>query len=96
MKNCCKKKILEALEDESWVYAMQEELLQFKIQKVWILVDLPFGKKALEDLPCRFQKHLKMKVGLMLCKKNCCSSRYRKFRYLLICLLGRRHKTQVW
>ncbi|GJR99677.1 putative ribonuclease H-like domain-containing protein [Tanacetum coccineum] len=40
-------KILEALEDESWVDAMQEELLQFKIQKVWILVDLPYGKKAI-------------------------------------------------
>ncbi|GJV09071.1 putative ribonuclease H-like domain-containing protein, partial [Tanacetum coccineum] len=40
------KKISEALEDESWVDAMQEELLQFKIQKVWILVDLPYGKKA--------------------------------------------------
>nr|GEX32907.1 putative ribonuclease H-like domain-containing protein [Tanacetum cinerariifolium] len=26
---------------------MQEELLQFQIQKVWILVDLPFGKKAI-------------------------------------------------
>ncbi|GKF18358.1 hypothetical protein Tco_0063276, partial [Tanacetum coccineum] len=24
-----------------------EELLQFKIQKVWILVDLPYGKKAI-------------------------------------------------
>ncbi|GJU88948.1 putative ribonuclease H-like domain-containing protein [Tanacetum coccineum] len=34
-------------EDESWVDAMQEELLQFKIQKVWILVDLPYGKKAI-------------------------------------------------
>ncbi|GKG11545.1 hypothetical protein Tco_0342945, partial [Tanacetum coccineum] len=34
------KKILEALKDESWVDAMQEELLQFEIQKVWILVDL--------------------------------------------------------
>ncbi|GJU42901.1 putative ribonuclease H-like domain-containing protein [Tanacetum coccineum] len=41
------KKISEALEDESWIYAMQEELLQFKIQKVWILVDLPHGKKAI-------------------------------------------------
>ncbi|GJS81410.1 putative ribonuclease H-like domain-containing protein [Tanacetum coccineum] len=41
------KKISEALEDESWVDAMQEELLQFKIQKVWILVDLPYGKKAI-------------------------------------------------
>ncbi|GJY30311.1 putative ribonuclease H-like domain-containing protein [Tanacetum coccineum] len=41
------KKISQALEDKSWVDAMQEELLQFKIQKVWILVDLPFGKKAI-------------------------------------------------
>ncbi|GKC85717.1 putative ribonuclease H-like domain-containing protein, partial [Tanacetum coccineum] len=41
------KKISEAHEDESWVDAMQEELLQFKIQKVWILVDLPYGKKAI-------------------------------------------------
>ncbi|GKC43064.1 putative ribonuclease H-like domain-containing protein [Tanacetum coccineum] len=41
------KKISEALEDESWVDAMQEELLQFKIQKVWILVDLPYGKKVI-------------------------------------------------
>ncbi|GJT22095.1 putative ribonuclease H-like domain-containing protein [Tanacetum coccineum] len=41
------KKISEALEDESWIDAMQEELLQFKIQKVWILVDLPYRKKAI-------------------------------------------------
>ncbi|GJS56100.1 ribonuclease H-like domain-containing protein [Tanacetum coccineum] len=41
------QKLSQALEDESWVDAMQEELLQFKIQKVWILVDLPFGKKAI-------------------------------------------------
>ncbi|GJR56243.1 putative ribonuclease H-like domain-containing protein [Tanacetum coccineum] len=41
------KKISEALEDKSWVDAMQEELLQFKIQKVWILVDLPYRKKAI-------------------------------------------------
>ncbi|GJT33912.1 putative ribonuclease H-like domain-containing protein [Tanacetum coccineum] len=41
------KKISKALEDESWVDAMHEELLKFKIQKVWILVDLPYGKKAI-------------------------------------------------
>nr|GEW12321.1 retrovirus-related Pol polyprotein from transposon TNT 1-94 [Tanacetum cinerariifolium] len=41
------KKISQALEDESWVDAMQEELLQFKTQQVWILVDLPFGKKVI-------------------------------------------------
>ncbi|GKA27243.1 hypothetical protein Tco_0713411 [Tanacetum coccineum] len=40
-------KIAQALDDESLVEAMQEELLQFKIQKVWTLVDLPYGKKAI-------------------------------------------------
>nr|GEX54388.1 hypothetical protein [Tanacetum cinerariifolium] len=33
------KKIFDALKDQSWVEAMQEELIQFKIQNVWILVD---------------------------------------------------------
>ncbi|GJW99425.1 putative ribonuclease H-like domain-containing protein [Tanacetum coccineum] len=32
------KKISEALQDNSWVQAMQEELLQFKLQQVWVLV----------------------------------------------------------
>ncbi|GKE90821.1 putative ribonuclease H-like domain-containing protein, partial [Tanacetum coccineum] len=40
-------KISEALEEKSWVDAMQEELLQFKLQKVWILVDFPSGKKTI-------------------------------------------------
>ncbi|GJX55027.1 ribonuclease H-like domain-containing protein [Tanacetum coccineum] len=35
------KRIVKALSDPAWVEAMQEELLQFKLQKVWILVDLP-------------------------------------------------------
>ncbi|GKA60280.1 putative ribonuclease H-like domain-containing protein [Tanacetum coccineum] len=39
------KKISEALQDDSWVQAMQEELLQFRLQQVWILVDLPHGAK---------------------------------------------------
>nr|GEY62146.1 hypothetical protein [Tanacetum cinerariifolium] len=41
------KNISQALEDESWVNAMQEELLQFKTQQVWILVDLTFRKKVI-------------------------------------------------
>nr|GEZ14030.1 hypothetical protein [Tanacetum cinerariifolium] len=41
------KKVSQALDDESWVEAMQEELLQFSLQKVWRLVDLPLGKKAI-------------------------------------------------
>ncbi|GKA27124.1 retrovirus-related pol polyprotein from transposon TNT 1-94, partial [Tanacetum coccineum] len=41
------KALLKALSDSSWVETMQEELLQFKIQQVWILVDLPNRKKAI-------------------------------------------------
>nr|GEW00757.1 hypothetical protein [Tanacetum cinerariifolium] len=41
------KKVHQALKDPSWIEAMQEELLQFKLQKVWIPVDLPKGKKAI-------------------------------------------------
>ncbi|GKE21749.1 putative ribonuclease H-like domain-containing protein, partial [Tanacetum coccineum] len=39
--------IAKALSDSSWVEAMQEELLQFKLQQVWILADLPIGKRAI-------------------------------------------------
>ncbi|GJW06227.1 putative ribonuclease H-like domain-containing protein [Tanacetum coccineum] len=41
------RKVSEALEDGSWVEAMQEELLQFKLQQVWVLVDLPNGAKVI-------------------------------------------------
>ncbi|GJW30254.1 retrovirus-related pol polyprotein from transposon TNT 1-94 [Tanacetum coccineum] len=41
------KKVIQALVDPSWVEAMQEELLQFKLQKVWTLVDLPNGNRAI-------------------------------------------------
>ncbi|GJR18339.1 putative ribonuclease H-like domain-containing protein [Tanacetum coccineum] len=39
--------IAKALSDSSWVEVMQEELLQFKLQQVWILVDLPIRKRAI-------------------------------------------------
>ncbi|GJS90251.1 putative ribonuclease H-like domain-containing protein [Tanacetum coccineum] len=41
------KKVIQALTDPSWIEAMQDELLQFKLQKVWTLVDLPHGKRAI-------------------------------------------------
>nr|GEV14966.1 Gag-Pol polyprotein [Tanacetum cinerariifolium] len=41
------KRIHQALKDPSWIKAMQEELLHFKMQKVWVLVDLPYGKRAI-------------------------------------------------
>nr|GEW87171.1 hypothetical protein [Tanacetum cinerariifolium] len=41
------KRVHQALKDPSWIEAMQEELLQFKMQQVWVLVDLPHGKRAI-------------------------------------------------
>ncbi|GKA45631.1 putative ribonuclease H-like domain-containing protein [Tanacetum coccineum] len=41
------KKVIQALIDPSLIEAMQDELLQFKLQKVWTLVDLPYGKRAI-------------------------------------------------
>ncbi|GJT73966.1 putative ribonuclease H-like domain-containing protein [Tanacetum coccineum] len=41
------KKVIQDLKDPSWIEAMQDELLQFKLQKVWTLVDLLKGKRAI-------------------------------------------------
>ncbi|GKA79106.1 putative ribonuclease H-like domain-containing protein [Tanacetum coccineum] len=39
--------VIQALQDPSWIETMQEELLQFKLQQVWTLMDLPHGKRAI-------------------------------------------------
>ncbi|GJS54745.1 putative ribonuclease H-like domain-containing protein [Tanacetum coccineum] len=44
------KKVIHALKNPSWIEAMQEDLLQFKLQEVWTLVDLPNGKRAIEGI----------------------------------------------
>ncbi|KAI3745792.1 hypothetical protein L6452_08201 [Arctium lappa] len=41
------KKAYDAMKDSSWIEAMQEELLQFKLQDIWDLVDLPKGHRAI-------------------------------------------------
>nr|GEV17814.1 hypothetical protein [Tanacetum cinerariifolium] len=41
------KKVIHALKDPSWIKAMHEEFLQFKLQEVWTLVDLPNGKRSI-------------------------------------------------
>ncbi|GKA70993.1 retrovirus-related pol polyprotein from transposon TNT 1-94 [Tanacetum coccineum] len=41
------KKVIHALKDPSWIEAMKDELMQSKLQKVWTLVDLPNGKRAI-------------------------------------------------
>nr|GEW24174.1 hypothetical protein [Tanacetum cinerariifolium] len=62
------KRVHQALKDPSWIEAMQEELLQFKMQKVWELVDLPHGKRAIgfedPDYPDKDYKVVKALYGL--------------------------------
>nr|GEX14728.1 putative ribonuclease H-like domain-containing protein [Tanacetum cinerariifolium] len=46
-ENIKPKKVIHALKDPSWIEAMQEELLQFKLQEYLTLVDLPNKKRAI-------------------------------------------------
>nr|GEU98211.1 hypothetical protein [Tanacetum cinerariifolium] len=46
------KRVHQSLKDPSWIEAIQKELLQFKMQKVWVLVDLPHGKRAIGGRNC--------------------------------------------
>nr|GEW36112.1 hypothetical protein [Tanacetum cinerariifolium] len=57
------KKVHHALKDPSWIESMQEELLQFKMQKVWVLVDLPKGFED-PDYPNKVYKVVKALYGL--------------------------------
>ncbi|GJY70754.1 putative ribonuclease H-like domain-containing protein [Tanacetum coccineum] len=41
------RRMSKKLEEHGFIKAMQEELLQFKLQEVWTLVDLPNGKRAI-------------------------------------------------
>ncbi|GJX97951.1 retrotransposon protein, putative, unclassified [Tanacetum coccineum] len=41
-------KIKEAMDDSSWIEAIQEELHQFNRLQVWELVDKPFGKNVIK------------------------------------------------
>ncbi|GKE10464.1 putative ribonuclease H-like domain-containing protein [Tanacetum coccineum] len=41
------KNLKERVKDPSWIESMQDELLQFKLQKVWTLVDLSNSKRAI-------------------------------------------------
>ncbi|GJY42469.1 putative ribonuclease H-like domain-containing protein, partial [Tanacetum coccineum] len=41
------RRMIKITEEHVMIEAMQEELLQFKLQKVWTLMDLPKGKRAI-------------------------------------------------
>nr|GFC55502.1 putative ribonuclease H-like domain-containing protein [Tanacetum cinerariifolium] len=57
------KRVHQALKDPSWIESMQEELLLFKMQKVWVLVDLPKGFED-PDYPYKVYKVVKAFYGL--------------------------------
>nr|GEW34486.1 ribonuclease H-like domain-containing protein [Tanacetum cinerariifolium] len=57
------KRVHQALKDSSWIEAMQEELLQLKMQKVWVLVDLPKGFED-PDYPDKVYTVVKALYGL--------------------------------
>ncbi|GKA49936.1 putative ribonuclease H-like domain-containing protein, partial [Tanacetum coccineum] len=62
------KNVIQALKDPSWIEAMQEELLQFKLQQVWTLVDLPSRKRAIETK--WVYKNKKDKRGIVIRNKT--------------------------
>ncbi|GKF20875.1 hypothetical protein Tco_0069513, partial [Tanacetum coccineum] len=41
------KRMTKSVTEHAMFKAMQNELLQFKLQHVWTLVDLPYGKRAI-------------------------------------------------
>nr|GEW23701.1 ribonuclease H-like domain-containing protein [Tanacetum cinerariifolium] len=41
------KRVHQVSKDPSWIEVIQKELLQFKMQKFYVLVDLPHGKRAI-------------------------------------------------
>nr|GEW30748.1 putative ribonuclease H-like domain-containing protein [Tanacetum cinerariifolium] len=57
------KRVHQALKNPSWIEAMEEELLQFKMQKVWVLVDLLKGFKD-PDYHNKVYKVVKALYGL--------------------------------
>nr|GEX42736.1 putative ribonuclease H-like domain-containing protein [Tanacetum cinerariifolium] len=61
------KRVHQALKDPSWIEAMQKELLQFKMQKVWVLVDLPHGKRAIGTK--WVYRNKKDKIGIVIRNK---------------------------
>ncbi|GJY65504.1 putative ribonuclease H-like domain-containing protein [Tanacetum coccineum] len=63
------KRVSKVLSDPAWVEAMQEELLQFKLKKVWILVDLPKGHRAIGTK--WVYRNKKDERGIVIRKKNC-------------------------
>nr|GEW05953.1 hypothetical protein [Tanacetum cinerariifolium] len=74
------KRVHQALKDPSWIEAMQKELLQFKMQKVWVLVELPHGKRAIGELTFFLGLQVKQqKDGIFISQDKYVAEILRKF-----------------
>ncbi|GJU62352.1 putative ribonuclease H-like domain-containing protein [Tanacetum coccineum] len=71
-------RITKALSDPAWVEAMQEELILFKLQKVWILVDLPKGKRPIGTKWIFRNKKDERAIVIRNKAKLCCHKGYTK------------------
>ncbi|GJV89345.1 putative ribonuclease H-like domain-containing protein [Tanacetum coccineum] len=67
-------KVIHALKDPSWIEAIQEELLQFKLQEVWTLVDLTNEKRAIGPVTteekAQKKNHVKARSMLLMALPN--------------------------
>nr|GEU45494.1 hypothetical protein [Tanacetum cinerariifolium] len=61
------KRVHQTLKDLSWIEAIQKEILQFKMQKVWVMLDLPKGKRAIGSK--WFFRNKKDKSGIVIKNK---------------------------
>ncbi|GJV57685.1 hypothetical protein Tco_1458690 [Tanacetum coccineum] len=74
------KKVIQALTDPSRIEAMQDELLQFKLQKVWTLVDLARGPLELNG--CTETRTMREELFQVTPKVSHLHAMKRIFRYL--------------
>ncbi|GJW08446.1 retrovirus-related pol polyprotein from transposon TNT 1-94 [Tanacetum coccineum] len=72
------KRVSKALSDPAWVEAMQEELLSFKLQNVWVLVDLPKGHRAIGTKWVSVQQK---KKGIFISQDKYVHEILKKFNY---------------
>nr|GEV28433.1 putative reverse transcriptase, RNA-dependent DNA polymerase [Tanacetum cinerariifolium] len=61
------KKVIHSLKDPSWIEAIRKDLLQFKLQEVWTLMDLPYGKRAIGTK--RVFRNKKDEIGIVIRNK---------------------------
>ncbi|GKF12319.1 putative ribonuclease H-like domain-containing protein, partial [Tanacetum coccineum] len=93
-------KVTQALTDPTWIEAMQDELLQFRLQKVWRLVDLPKGKHAIGtkwvDRNKKDERGILVRNKARLVAQGYTQEKELIMMRFLILLLGKRQSEEVY